>query len=216
MNMVLLGYPGSGKGTQAKVMASKKGFTHISTGDLFREEISKNSELGAKVKGYISQGKLVPDGVVLAVIESRIKTLKGNVLFDGFPRTVEQAEGLENILGKYGMQTDIVLFFEVKEDEVVKRISARRFCPKCGAIYNLLSSPPKTGEKCDACAVQLSIRDDDKAEVVKKRMEVYKDLTSPLVSYYRTQGIFHVIDASQDPDRVYSQIEAVTGNKKAV
>ncbi|PIS46615.1 MAG: adenylate kinase [Elusimicrobia bacterium CG08_land_8_20_14_0_20_51_18] len=213
MNLVLLGYPGSGKGTQAKALAAKRGFTHISTGDLFREEISKNTDLGTRVKGYISQGKLVPDGVVLDVIENRIKTLKGNILFDGFPRTVEQAEGLERMLEKYSMQTDGVLFFEVNEKEVAKRISARRFCAKCGAIYNVLSSPPKTENKCDSCASPLSTREDDRQEVVLKRIEVYKDLTSPLVSYYRTQGVFHVIDASLGQDEVYAQIEKAVESK---
>jgi len=214
MNIVLLGYPGSGKGTQAKLLVERKNFIHISTGDLFRSEISKNTELGKKVKGYISQGKLVPDDVVLEVIESKIKEKNGNILFDGFPRTVAQAEGLDLMFEKNSQQLDKVFFFEISEKEVAKRISSRRFCPKCGRIYNLITEPPKIEGKCDDCAVDLAIRDDDREEVVLKRFEVYKDLTSPLISYYRTQGNFFVINASLSQEEVYSQLESIIEGKK--
>ncbi|MCX7905873.1 MAG: adenylate kinase [Elusimicrobiales bacterium] len=206
MNIVLLGYPGSGKGTQAKLLSKRKNFIHISTGDLFREEISKGSELGKKVSSYISSGKLVPDDLFLNVIREKIKDIKDNILFDGFPRTVEQAERLEDMLGEFSKTIDKVFFFEVNEAEVIKRISSRRNCPKCGKIYNLVTEPPKDGVLCDICKVKLVQRDDDKEDVVKNRIEVYKDLTAPLISYYRTQGIFVIIDATKNVEEVYSQI----------
>lgn len=208
MNIVFLGYPGSGKGTQAKLLSTRKGFTHISTGDLFREEMAKGTSLGNTVKSYISSGRLVPDKVVIDVIRERIKNINDNILFDGFPRTVEQAEGLETMLEEFSRTVDKVFFFEVNENEVVKRISARRNCPKCGKIYNLITDPPKNGEICDECKVNLVQREDDKEDVVRKRIEVYKDLTAPLISYYRTQGIFVIIDATKSIEDVYSQIEA--------
>jgi len=206
VNLIFLGCPGSGKGTQAKFLVSNNGFHHISTGDLFREEISRNSELGRKVKSYIDAGRLVPDDVVLDVIKNKIKDIKGNILFDGFPRTIEQAEGLEKMMDKISKNIDVVLFFNVNEEDVVKRITARRNCPKCGKIYNMITNPPKNDETCDECKVKLNHRDDDKEEVVKKRMQVYKDLTSPLISYYRTQGIFEIIDASKSVEDVYKEI----------
>lgn len=214
MILVFLGYPGSGKGTQAKMLSERKNFIHISTGDLFREEISKNSELGLKVKGYISQGKLVPDDITLKIIEDKIQNTNSSIIFDGFPRTVAQAEGLDNMLEKFSMQVDKVIFFEVDEKEVVRRISARRFCPNCQAIYNLITNPPKIEGKCDKCGADLAIREDDKESVVMKRIEVYKDLTSPLISYYRTQGIFYIVNASLPQEEVYLQIENILDGKK--
>lgn len=207
MNIVFLGYPGSGKGTQAKLLSQRKGFFHLSTGDLFREEMTKGTNLGDRVKTYISSGKLVPDDLVLEVIKEKIKALNGNILFDGFPRTVEQAEGLERILEGLSQTVDKVFFFEVNENEVIKRISARRNCPKCGRIYNLITDPPKNDSVCDVCDVKLIQRDDDKEEVVRNRIEVYKDLTAPLISYYRTQGIFIIIDATKNIEDVYKQID---------
>jgi len=213
MNIIFLGCPGSGKGTQAKMLGTKHNFYHLSTGDLFREEISKKSDLGLKAKSYIDAGKLVPDAVVLDVIKNKIKDIKSDILFDGFPRTIEQAEGLEKIMEELLKVIDMVFFFEVNEKEVINRITARRNCPKCGRIYNMITSPPKNDESCDDCNVKLNQRDDDKEEVVKKRMQVYKDQTSPLISYYRMQGIFHIIDASKTVDNVYLQIVNILSKK---
>ncbi|MEW5952086.1 MAG: adenylate kinase [Elusimicrobia bacterium] len=213
MNLIFLGYPGSGKGTQAKLLAERKNFAHISTGDLFREEIAKGSELGKTVKGIISSGKLVSDQIVLKVIESKIGSLKNDAIFDGFPRTVEQAEGLEILLEKYSRKVDAVLFFEVDEKEVIKRLSARRSC-SCGKVYNTITNPPLKEGICDSCGAELFTREDDKPEVISKRIDVYKDLTSPLISYYRTQGLFHIINASRPGEEVYSEIEKTISQAK--
>ena len=205
MNIVFLGPPGCGKGTQAKILSQRRNFTHISTGDLFREEIEKKSELGLKVKTFLEQGKLVPDDVVLDVIKSKIRP-ENDIVFDGFPRTVEQAEGLEKMLEEFGKKIDIVFFFVINESDVIKRIVARRSCPICGKIYNMVTDPPANDETCDECGVKLYQRDDDKEEVVKKRLDVYKIQTSPLISYYRLQGIFEMIDASKTIEEIHSLI----------
>jgi len=212
MNIIFLGPPGSGKGTQAKLLSKNKNFLHISTGDLFREEIEKKTALGLKVKSYIDQGKLVPDDIVLDVIKTRI-SISNNILFDGFPRTVDQAEGLEKMMEELGRKIDLVFFFEINEKEVIKRIVARRTCPNCGKIYNMITNPPKNDETCDICNVKLYQRDDDKEDVIKKRLEVYKFQTSPLVSYYRLEGIFEIIDASRNVDEIYSEIDKKISQK---
>ncbi|NLH38825.1 MAG: adenylate kinase [Elusimicrobia bacterium] len=206
MNIILLGYPGSGKGTQAKLLVSNLNYKHLSTGDMFRDEIAKKTQLGEKVKSYINNGKLVPDDVVLEVIESKLKDIGDNVLFDGFPRTIEQAEGLEILMDRLGRQIEKVFFFDVDENNVIKRIINRRSCPKCQRIYNLITDPPKNADLCDVCGVKVVERDDDKEEVVTKRMQVYKDLTAPLISYYKSQGIFVQIDASKSVEDVYNQV----------
>jgi len=212
MNIIFLGPPGSGKGTQAKILANKRNFIHISTGDLFREEIEKKTELGLKVKSFIDQGKLVPDEIVIDVIRSRINP-SSNILFDGFPRTVEQAEKLDEMMDGFGKKIDIVFFFEINENDVVKRMVARRTCPKCGKIYNMITNPPKNDETCDICNVKLYQRDDDKEEVIRKRLEVYKTQTSPLISYYRLEGIFEIIDASKSVEEVSLEIEKKISQK---
>jgi len=216
MILVFLGAPGSGKGTQAKILSEKKKFFHISTGDLFREEIAKQSELGKKVKDIISQGKLVSDDIVINVIENKIKTLDKNIIFDGFPRTIEQAEALDNMLEKYNKSVDMVLFFEIDEKKIIERISARRSCPKCGKVYNLISQKPKVDNKCDVCNTELIQRDDDKKEVIARRLEVYKEQTSPLISYYRTQNIFNVLNADKTPEEIYSELDNLINKKEHI
>lgn len=216
MILVFLGAPGSGKGTQAKILSEKKNFFHISTGDLFREEIAKQSELGKKVKDIISQGKLVSDDIVINVIENKIKTLDKNIIFDGFPRTIEQAEALDNMLEKYNKSVDMVLFFEIDEKKIIERISARRSCPKCGKVYNLISQKPKVDNKCDVCNTELIQRDDDKKEVIARRLEVYKEQTSPLISYYRTQNIFNVLNADKTPEEIYSELDNLINKKEHI
>lgn len=206
MNLILLGYPGSGKGTQAKSVSQKLGLLHFSTGDIFREEISKKNTLGLEAAGYLSGGRLVPDRLVLDLIKSRLATETRGVLFDGFPRTVEQGQALDDYLSSRGLAVDRVFFLNAPEKEVLSRLGARRTCAKCGTIYNLLTSVPAKEGVCDACGGELSLREDDKPEVIKKRIMVYKDQTEPLLAYYRGNGVFSEIKADQPPQVITEQI----------
>ena len=224
MNIILLGYPGSGKGTQAEALSAELSMEHISTGDLFREEIAKGSPLGQRVSEYLAGGKLVDDKTVLEVISSKLekpeiqeKSKEGEksekeekfvngFLFDGFPRTVEQAEALDSLLSSKKMELDAVIFLNVDEADVVERISSRRVCPKCSKVYNVISSPPQKENICDACGGELLFREDDQPAVIEKRMMVYKDLTEPLISYYHANGVFYEIQARGDAKAITENI----------
>ena len=206
MNIILLGYPGSGKGTQAKLLVNKLGLLHFSTGNIFREEIAKHSTLGLEAENYLSSGKLVPDKLVLALIKDRLATETRGLLFDGFPRTVEQAQALDDYLASRGLAVDMVFFLDVPEQEVVSRLGARRTCVKCGLIYNLLTNAPVKENVCDSCGEALTHREDDKPEVIKKRIMVYRDQTEPLLAYYRGNGVFSEIKANQAPQAITGQI----------
>lgn len=209
MNIILLGYPGSGKGTQAKVLSQKLGMFHVSTGDIFREELAKRTPLGQEAAGYISAGRLVPDKLVLEVLKSRLNTETRGLLFDGFPRTVDQAEGLDNWFAGRGQAIDAVLFLKVSEEEVIKRLSARRTCTGCGRIYNTITAPPAKENVCDACAKPLAVREDDKPGVVARRIQVYKDQTEPLLAYYRSSGNFYEADGGLPPEAVAEKVAAL-------
>ena len=209
MNIILLGAPGGGKGTQAVMIREKFQVTHLSTGELFREEIKKGSELGKKVQSYVTGGKLVPDQLVVDVVTGRLGETQGGVLLDGFPRTVEQARALDNYLTKNGRKIDVVIYLNVKDDEVVKRLSARRFCSQCKEDYNAISKPSKTGDKCEKCGGPIVQRDDDKPETIKKRLMVFHDLTMPLVAYYRTNGVFEEVEAADSPQEVGEMVAKV-------
>ncbi|MDT8285549.1 MAG: adenylate kinase [Elusimicrobiales bacterium] len=212
MNVILLGFPGSGKGTQAKAVAEKLGMLHFSTGDIFREEIAKKTELGEKVQSYLASGRLVPDDVVIEVIKSRVTAAGKGILFDGFPRTVEQAQALDDFFEARGEKIDSVVFLAVPEQEVVNRLTSRRTCSKCGRIYNLDRNPPAAEGKCDDCGSPLTAREDDKPEVVAKRLMVYKDLTEPLISYYRGNGVFQEVPGDLEPSAVTEALlSALTG-----
>jgi len=211
MNIILLGYPGSGKGTQAKVLAQKLGVLHFSTGDMLREEVSKKSPLGLETAGYLSSGRLVPDRLVLDLIKSRIAAQAQGLLFDGFPRTVEQAQALDEYLESRGMTIDRVIFLDLPEQEVVTRLGARRTCEKCCLVYNLLTKAPAKENTCDACGGKLILRQDDREEVIKKRIMVYRDQTEPLLAYYRGNGIFSEVKADQSPDEITGQILSLLG-----
>ena len=213
MNIILLGYPGSGKGTQAKVLSQKLGLFHVSTGDIFREELASKTELGQKVAGYLSAGRLVPDSVVLEVLKARLGKETRGLLFDGFPRTVEQAEGLDVWFGSRGQAIDAVVFIDVPEDEVARRLGARRTCSGCGKIYNAITNPPAKEDVCDACGKPLTIREDDKADVIARRIQVYKDQTEPLLAYYRSSGNFVKADGSKDSACVAEEIEKLLKEK---
>ena len=178
----MLGPPGAGKGTYATRLAPKLGIKTISTGDLFREEVAKGSEIGKKAKEYMDKGELVPDEIVIELLKKHIENLDGYIL-DGFPRTLEQAKALDEITN-----TDVVIYLDVPEEILVERLSSRRVCKKCGAIYNLLYLKPKEEGKCDKCGGELYQRDDDKPEAIKERLKVYAEKTAPLIEYYEKQG----------------------------
>ena len=204
VKLVFLGPPGAGKGTQAKILVSK-GYTHISTGDLLREEVAKGSELGRKVKSIMERGELVPDEIVLDLVVDKVKG-KDNFILDGFPRTIPQAEALERLV-----DIDMAVYFFIDEETAVDRISFRRSCPKCGRIYHLKYDPPKNDELCDECRVPLVQRDDDREEVVRKRYKVYLEKTSPLLDYYEKKGLLRKLDARKPKDEVTRELMSLLG-----
>ncbi len=211
MNLILLGPPGSGKGTQAKLIVEKYGIPQISTGDMLREAVAKGTELGKEAKKYMDAGQLVPDEVVIGIVKERLQEPdceKGFIL-DGFPRTIPQAEALDKMLEELGKKIDAVINIQVPEEEVVKRIVNRRTCRKCGAVYHLIYNPPKEDNKCDKCGGELYQRDDDKEETVRQRYKVYKEQTEPLVEYYAKKGVLYNIDGTKSIEEVFNEIDKI-------
>ena len=213
MNLILLGAPGAGKGTQSELLCDRLSLKHFSTGDIFREEIGKKTQLGLKVTQIVCSGKLVPDSLVLEIVTSRIKAEKGGVLFDGFPRTIEQAEQLDLFMDKDGRKLDAVVLIDLAEDEVVRRLTSRRTCKGCGKIYNLISTPPKKADVCDVCGGAILCREDDTVETVKRRLMVYRDQTEPLVAYYKANHHFIRVDGALAPAVVTEDIIKALGAK---
>ncbi len=202
--IVLLGPPGVGKGTQAKIFSEKTGLVHISSGDLFRENIKNQTELGKLAQAFMTKGELVPDDVTIAMIRDRIShpDCKAGAILDGFPRTPAQADALEVMLGEFNGHVDIVPFIAGSEDVLVERLSGRWTCRASGHIFNEKFNPPKETGKCDFDGSELYQRDDDKAETVKRRIHVYLEQTSPLISYYRDHGKLVEIDGMQSIEQV--------------
>ncbi|MCX7760926.1 MAG: adenylate kinase [Hydrogenothermaceae bacterium] len=205
--IVFLGPPGAGKGTQSQLLQERLGFIQISTGDLLREAVKNQTPLGIKAKSYMDEGKLVPDELIIDLIKEKLSQIGNNIILDGFPRTVPQAKALDNLLANLGRKIDGVILFDITEDEVVKRLSGRRVCPSCGTVYHIIYNPPREDEICDKCGTKLIQREDDREEVIRKRFEVYRDQTAPLIDYYKDYIV--KIDATADKEEVYNKITSV-------
>ena len=211
MNVVLLGAPGAGKGTQAEKMIETWGIPHISTGDILRQAVAQGTPLGTQAKRYMDAGDLVPDFVVIGLVKSRLSepdAEKGFIL-DGFPRTDAQAEALDRALSELGTALDAVISIDVARDIIVKRLTSRRTCRSCGKIYSLIADPPADPSVCDACGGELYQRDDDTVETVTNRLAVYDRSTAPLVDYYRSKGLLRQIDGDRPVDQVFADVRRV-------
>lgn len=202
MKIILIGPPGAGKGTQAEAIKGKFTVAHISTGDMLRENVRNQTELGKKAKEFMDAGKLVTDDIIIDMMKTRLDQpdAKEGFLLDGFPRTVPQAEALSKLLDELSMKLDAVVLLDVPDDVVVQRLTSRRVCPSCGAIYNVIANPPAKEGVCDKCGGNVIQRDDDKEAVIRNRLKVYHDQTSPLVDYYSGKGLLHKIDATSDKE----------------
>jgi adenylate kinase len=211
--IVLLGCPGSGKGTQANVLCSKFGWAHLSTGNLFRAEAAAKSALGLKAADYMRRGLLVPDPIVVEVVAAKLASLPGGWLLDGFPRTLDQARELDAYLDRARRRVDVVLNLAMPIESVVMRMTGRRSCVSCKEVFNVVSRPPRTEGRCDACSGELVQREDDAEATVRKRLQVYEALTQPLESYYRAEGLLEGIDASKPVEEVARDIENVIGRR---
>ena len=208
MKIVMLGAPGAGKGTQAKMIAAKYQIPHVSTGDIFRANIKNGTELGKKAKEYMDQGLLVPDELTVDLVIDRLSQedcQKGYIL-DGFPRTIPQAEALDAALAKRGEKMDYAVDVDVPDENIVNRMYGRRACVGCGATYHVVHNPSKKGDSCEVCGEKLILRDDDKPETVQKRLTVYHDQTQPLIDYYTGQAILRTVDGTQDMNDVFEAI----------
>jgi adenylate kinase len=206
--IIFLGPPGAGKGTQSQLLKERNGFIQISTGDLLREAVKNQTELGKLAKKYMDEGKLVPDDLIISLIKEKLQEYADkNIIFDGFPRTIPQAESLDNLLSHLNKNVDAVILFKIEDDEVVKRLAGRRVCPSCGAVYHMVYNPPKIDEICDKCGARLIQRDDDKEEVIRKRLEVYHQQTKPLIEYYKNKIV--EIDATDNPKNIYNKIASM-------
>jgi len=203
---VVLGPPGAGKGTQAEMLERELGLKHLSTGDILREEVRKGTELGKRAEKYMKSGELVPDDLIVEMMEKEISKYD-NFVLDGFPRNLKQAEALDKMC-----RIDKVILLEVPDEVILERLSLRRSCPKCNRVYHLKYNPPKENEICDYCGVKLYQRDDDKEEVIKKRLEVYRKETEPIAKFYREKGILVKVNGSKSIEEIFSDIKGVLGN----
>jgi adenylate kinase len=211
LNLVLLGPPGSGKGTQGERLAADFRLPYYATGDILRAAVRDRTELGRKAKEYMERGDLVPDEVIIGVISERVESPEAadGFILDGFPRTTAQAEALDEEMERLGTQLTAALLIEVSDDEVVRRLGGRRTCVKEGHIFHLEFDPPKNKGVCDVCGSRLVVRDDDKPEVIRHRLEQYHLKTEPLIAYYDEQGILRRVDGGLDPDAVGDRIRAL-------
>lgn len=213
MKIIMLGAPGAGKGTQAKMIADKYLIPHISTGDIFRANIKNGTELGKKAKEYMDKGLLVPDELTVDLVIDRVgqDDCKNGYVLDGFPRTIPQAESLDKALSERGEKIDYAINVEVPDENIINRMSGRRACLSCGATYHIVHIPTKVEGICDRCGAELVLRDDDKPETVKKRLDVYHDQTQPLIDYYSGKGALVEVDGTKDMKDVFADIVNILG-----
>ena len=213
MKIIMLGAPGAGKGTQAKRIAEKYGIPHISTGDIFRANIKNGTELGKKSKSYMDKSALVPDELTCDLVMDRIQQAdcKNGFVLDGFPRTIPQAEALDEALGKISEKMDYAIDVDVPDENIVNRMGGRRACLSCGATYHIEFNPTKVDGICDACGAKTVLRDDDKPETVQNRLKVYHEQTQPLIDYYKKQDILKSVDGTQPMDAVFEAIVGILG-----
>lgn len=211
MNIIIMGLPGAGKGTQAAKIIKKYSIPHISTGDMFRLAIKNDTDLGRQAKAFMDQGELVPDEVTVGIVRERLSQsdAKGGFLLDGFPRTVEQAEALNNIMEELGSQIDQTIYVEVPEEELMNRLTGRRICETCGSTYHLVFNPPKTEGICDLDGGKLYQREDDNPETVQNRLEVNTKQTAPLLDFYKDLGVLATVDGSKDIEEVFEEVDEI-------
>ena len=213
MKIIMLGAPGAGKGTQAKMIASEYQVPHISTGDIFRANIKNGTALGMEAKTYMDQGLLVPDELTVKILLDRVAQAdcQNGYVLDGFPRTIPQAEVLDKALTELGDQIDYAINVDVPDENIINRMSGRRACLSCGATYHLVHIPPKTEGVCDTCGHELVLREDDKPETVKNRLDVYHKQTQPLIDFYSEKGVLKAVDGTVDMQEVFAAIKAILG-----
>ena len=213
MKIIMLGAPGAGKGTQAKMIAEKYSIPHVSTGDIFRANIKNGTELGKQAKEYMDAGKLVPDELTVKILLDRVAQddCKDGYVLDGFPRTIPQAEVLEDALNKLGDKIDYAINVDVPDENIVRRMSGRRACLKCGATYHIEHIPPKQEGICNTCGSELVLRDDDKPETVLNRLKVYHDQTQPLIDFYTERNVLKTVDGTRDMKDVFADIISILG-----
>ena len=215
MQVILLGAPGVGKGTQASLLANGQGIPHISAGDILRQEMKSGTDLGNEAKDFVNQGKLVPDELIINIIKNTIKgeNYQKGFILDGFPRTIVQAKALDDILNELGKNINVAINIDVSADEIIKRLSGRRVCENCKENFHIEFKTPRESDKCDRCGGRLIIRDDDKPETIKNRLEVYRNMTEPLIGYYGEKGLLENVSGSKSILEIKQNIEEVLRKK---
>ena len=213
MKIIMLGAPGAGKGTQAKMISDKYGVPHISTGVIFRAKIKNGTELGKEAKGYMDKGLLVPDELTVRLLLDRVaqEDCSGGYVLDGFPRTIPQAEVLDSELAKLGESVDAAVDVDVPDENIINRMSGRRACLSCGATYHIVNIPSKKEGICDVCGSSLVCREDDQPETVKNRLQVYHEQTQPLIAYYEAKGVLRTVDGTLPMAEVFEAIVKILG-----